>query len=371
MDDTAGVIARPALGESSSEKSRGGGVSSRVMDPALADRLAAIVLDNLATAWPYHVIAMVRSPDEAIAPAARTPMFASCYDWHSSVHNHWALIRLAPWLGAARREAAARALAASLTFERAAVEERHLIANPGFERPYGLAWLVALAAAAPPRVTDPTGAAVAAAPIAATRAALAGLARVARERLVAWADGLAAPIRSGEHSQSMFAMALALDAARATGHDDAAARLATAARRLHDGDRDAPWHWEPSAYDFLSPGLAVAWLMLRVYERADFAAWLDRYAPGLGRDQVPAPVTAVDRGDGKLVHWDGLNLSRAWMLAAIGGALPPGDDRRAALVAAGADHLARGVAALDGATYAGRHWLPSFAVYALLQQGEP
>src|SRR5262245_22445188 len=114
------------------------------MDRARAARLAADVLDNLATPWPYHAIALVRDPDEPLAPHERTPMFASCYDWHSSVHNHWALVVLRAHLDGDARGGADRALAASLTADRGAAEELHLRANPSFERPYGLAWLTAL-----------------------------------------------------------------------------------------------------------------------------------------------------------------------------------------------------------------------------------
>jgi hypothetical protein len=317
------------------------------VDRALAGRLAGIVLDNLATRWPYQLIALVRDPDEALAPQARTPMFDTCFDWHSSVHNHWALVRLLPWLDGAQAEAAERALDASLTAERAAAEVRHLEGHPSFERPYGLAWLVTLGAAA-------------------RRPALGALVAIARDRLVAWARALRAPIRAGEHSQSMFAMALALDAARDTGDAEAEAAHAEAAWRLHGGDRDAPLHFEPSAYDFLSPALATAWLVARVIPAGDFARWLDGFASRLGRGQALAPVGAVDRVDGKLAHWDGLALSRAWMLDDLADALPPGDERIAPLAASAREHLAVGTAAIDASTYAGRHWLPSFAVYALV-----
>jgi hypothetical protein len=317
------------------------------MERALAGQLADIVLENLATRWPYQLVALVRGPDEALAPAARTPMFDTCFDWHSSVHNHWALVTLRPLLDGAQAEAADRALDTSLTAERAAAELRHLSAHAGFERPYGLAWLWTLGAAA-------------------RRPPLDALVTVARDRLIAWAWALRAPIRSGEHTQSMFAMALALDAARATGDAGAASALEDAARRLHARDRDAPLHFEPSAYDFLSPALGVAWLMLRVMPAGDFARWLDGFAPMLGRAPALAPVGAVDRADGKLAHWDGLALSRAWMLDDLADALPRGDERVAPLASSARDHLAIGLAAIEASTYAGRHWLPSFAVYALV-----
>jgi hypothetical protein len=320
------------------------------LDPARAARLAGTILDNLATRWPYQLVALVRGDDEALSPGARTPLFASCFDWHSSVHNHWALVRARPLLEGARADAADQVLAASFTPERVEAERAHLAANPGFELPYGLAWLWTLGAAAP-------------------ATPLAPIVALARERLIAWARRLRAPIRSGEHTQSMFAMALALDAARATGDGAAEGALAAAALRLHGTDRDAPLHLEPSAYDFLSPALGTSWLMLRVLPGAGFARWLDGLAPTLGRGFVPVPVASEDRADGKLAHWDGLALSRAWMLGAIARALPDGDERTGPLAASAREHLACGLAALDVSTYAGAHWLPSFAIYALIAEG--
>ncbi len=97
--------------------------------------------------------------------------------------------------------------------------------------------------------------------------------------------------------------------------------------------------------------------------RADqLAPWLDRFAPRLGRELRLTPPRAVDRADGKLVHWDGLALSRAWMLAELADALPADDPRRAPLHADADAHGAVGLAALDDMTYAGSHWLPSFAI---------
>jgi hypothetical protein len=171
--------------------------------------------------------------------------------------------------------------------------------------------------------------------------------------MVAWARALDVPVRSGLHGQSAFALVLALDWAR--GHDDEAAAAFERAAERHADRADVP---EPGPYDFLSPSLAAAWLIARVRSPDEFAAWLE----------VPAltPVRTVDRADGHLVHWDGLNLSRAWMLAAIARALPA-DPRRPALTASADAHLAAGLAALDDMTFAGSHWLPTFAIYALTQ----
>jgi hypothetical protein len=218
--------------------------------------------------------------------------------------------------------------------------------------PYGLAWLLTLAGELR-RSGD------------ARAARLRGLEELARDRLVGWAHRLPAPVRSGEHSQSAFAIGLALDWAAVAGEADAFAALAASAERHHGGDRDAALHLEPGGHDFLSPTLGVAALMARVRPPDEFAAWLDGFAPLLGRAETLVPVLAADRADGKLVHWDGLNLSRAWMLAEIAAGLPDGDEREPALTALAAAHGEAGVAALDDMSYAGSHWLPTFAIYWL------
>ncbi len=77
----------------------------------------------------------------------------------------------------------------------------------------------------------------------------------------------------------------------------------------------------------------------------------------------------TDPTDGKLVHLDGLNLSRAWMLEGIAAALPAGDPRVPSLAAAAAAHRAAGLAAVTGEHYEGGHWLGSFAVYLVTGRG--
>jgi hypothetical protein len=203
------------------------------------------------------------------------------------------------------------------------------------------------------------------------RETLLPLEAAARDRIAAWVERLPRPVRSGEHSGSPFAMGLALDWARLSGDGALEALLAARARQFHGDDRDAPLHREPSGWDFMSPSLAEADLMSRLLAPAEMAAWLDRFAPRLGRGDRLAPVPSTDPADGKLSHLDGLSLSRAWMLAAIADALPAADDRRAPLEAMAARHATAGLAAIDGSLYAGAHWLPSYAVYCLTGRLRP
>lgn len=315
---------------------------------ALLDAIAA----NLDREYPHRVIYDGQRDADWQPPRRRHPIFFGCYDWHSAVHSHWSLVRLgraAPTL----TERAAALLVPRLTSEAVERELDFFAERPGFELPYGLAWAALLGAEL----------ACAAATLPAWRTAataIAPLADLALGRLERWALALPTAIRAGEHSQSAFAMTLALISARALGRHAAAGKLADKARALHERDRDYALHLEPSAWDFLSPTLGAAWLLSRCLPAGDFADWLSRAAPTLGQAPLPyAPST--DRDDGKLAHWDGLLWSRAFMLRDLAAHLPPEDSRRRALADEAVAHAAAATHALGRASYAGLHWLPTFA----------
>ncbi|HTM22477.1 MAG TPA: DUF2891 domain-containing protein [Kofleriaceae bacterium] len=322
------------------------------IDSAVTERLARLILPNLHRAYPTKPAYVLTSDADVRPPRELTPMFFGCFDWHSAVHSHWSLVRLidaggsAPWTEEARS-----ALEQSFTAERAAGELAFLGASgrESFEMPYGIAWLLELDRAL---VGHPGW-----------RATLAPLVELSARRFAAWLGRLPAPIRTGEHSQSAFAMGLALDRARAVGDSASAALIERRAREFHATDRHAPLEWEPSAHDFLSPALGVADLMARVLPAGELADWLDRFLPG---GITLAPVDPVDRADGKLVHYDGLNFSRAWMLRNLATALPPPDLRRPRLRRLAEEHGAAGLRGLDTPHFAGTHWLPTFALYWLL-----
>jgi hypothetical protein len=194
----------------------------------------------------------------------------------------------------------------------------------------------------------------------------------AAKRIRTWLPKLYYPIRTGEHSQTAFALGLILDWARATGDEAMEVLVKGTALRFHLEDENCPLSYEPSGQDFLSPCLAEADLMRRILPPRQFASWLAGFLP-----QVPAdggatwlPIGVVtDRADGKLAHLDGLNLSRAWMLEGILAGLPQDDPRRAALEAAAEAHRASGLASVTGEHYEGGHWLGSFATYLVTGKG--
>jgi hypothetical protein len=179
-----------------------------------------------------------------------------------------------------------------------------------------------------------------------------------------------------EHSQTAFAMGLVLDYARTVGDATLEALLLERAAAFHDGDRGCALHMEPSGHDFLSGCWAAADLQRRRLAPAAFAAWVTAALPTIprdGGDGDPAwlvPVEVADPTDGKLAHYDGLNLSRAWMLAGVAAGLPAADPRRPALDDAAHAHAEAGLAAVEREMdYAGSHWLGSFAVYLATCRG--
>ena len=335
---------------------------------ATASRFAELALECVHQEYPNKISHTLQSDADVAPPRELTPAFYGCYDWHSSVHGHWLLARLArtfPEAGFAAR--AREALARSLTAENVTAEVEYLLAEGrvSFERPYGLAWLLQLAAELR-EWDDPEARGWA--------TALAPLERAAADRLAEWLPKLDYAIRIGEHAQTAFAFGLALDWARAGGDERLAGLLAERSRYFHLGDRDCPLAYEPGGQDFLSPCIAEADLMRRLLTPLEHASWLDGFLPGIpldgSADWLPVAVVS-DPSDPKLAHLDGLNLSRAWMLEGVASGLPEGDPRRPSLLAAAGVHREAGLAAITGEHYEGGHWLGSFAVYLVTGRGLP
>lgn len=340
--------------------------AARRLDQALADRFAGLALACVQREYPNKISHVLQGPGDARAPRELTPVFYGCYDWHSAVHGHWLLVRLLRTVpDGAFVDKAREALAANITPEHAAQELAYLQGDgrASFERPYGLAWLLQLAAELE-GWDDAQGRA--------WREALRPLEAEVARRFKAWFPKLTHPIRTGEHSQTAFAMGLILDWADAVGDDEMGALVGERARAFYLDDRGWRLAFEPSGQDFLSPGIAEADLMRRVLGPEEFAAWLGRFLPELPLDGGVGwllPAVASDRSDGKLAHLDGLNLSRAWMLEGVAQGLPAADPRRAGLLGAAATHRDAGLESVTGEHYEGGHWLGSFATYLMTRRG--
>jgi len=337
-------------------------------DAVAAERFAGLALGCVDKEYPNKISHVLNGDADVSPPRKLTPAFYGCYDWHSSVHGHWLLVRLAKQFpDASFAKPAREALRKSLTADNLKKEAAYLRGEgrANFERPYGLAWLLQLIAELR-EWDDPDAKEM--------LANLRPLEEAALDRLKTWLPKLSHPVRIGEHAQTAFALGLMLDYARSAGNESFAKLLSDRARKFYLADKNCPMAYEPSGEDFLSPCLAEADVMRRLLPSTEFAKWLKEFMPQIPTtakvDWLPITVSP-DPGDPKLAHLDGLNLSRAWMLEGILSALPVGDSRRPALVAAAEAHRNAGLAAVTGAHYEGGHWLGSFAVYLASSRGIP
>ena len=335
-------------------------------DAKAAERFANLALACVHKEYPNKISHNLNSDSDVAPPRKLTPAFYGCYDWHSSVHGHWLLARLARTFPQAPFAKAAReALQQSITEKNITQEVAYLRGDgrASFERPYGLAWLLQLGQELR-EWDDPLGRELS--------ANLAPLEREARDRLRAYVPKLGYPVRSGEHSQSAFAFGLIMDAARGAKDDDLVNILTKRINAFYAKDKVCALSYEPSGEDFLSPCLAEADVVRRAMPPAAYAAWLGGFLPQIPVDGSGAwlqPAIVTDRADPRLAHLDGLNLSRAWMLEGMASGLPAGDPRVKALQAAANAHREAGLVAVTGEHYEGGHWLGSFAVYLVTSRG--
>ena len=342
------------------------GAGASDLDEATVGNFAGLALECIHQEYPNKIGHVMQSDEDVAPPRELTPAFYGCFDWHSSVHGHWLLARLARLYPDAEFTPAARAgLEKSLTAERLSGDAGYLAGEGrgSWERPYGLAWLLCLAEELR-AWNDPE----------ARRWSenLQPLEEAAANRLREWLPKLHYAIRTGEHSQTAFAFGLVLDWARAVGDEATADLVKGKTLEFYLEDLSCPLSYEPSGQDFLSPCLAEADLMRRVLPPPQFAKWLDDFLPEIPTDGSTGwlPIGVVtDRADGKLAHLDGLNLSRAWMLEGMVAGLPEDDPRRGSLQAAADVHKKSGLASVTGEHYEGGHWLGSFATYLVTDKG--
>ena len=340
-------------------------------------RFAELALGCVRREYPNKLDHVLRDASQVKSPRELHPAFYGCYDWHSSVHGHWLLVHLLRARAAGPPEADIRAaLGANLTAENIRVEDEYFRdpERAPYERPYGWAWLLKLREelylwddADASRWFD----------------ALRPLAETVTAKYLAFFPVQKYPVRVGTHFNSAFGLSFAWDYARTLSAGGGAKSLdagtleslgrleslvAERARAYFADDRDAPAAWEPGGDDFLSPSLIEADLMRRVLGREEFARWFDGFLPGLEEGRAAnllAPADVTDRSDPKIVHLDGLNLSRAWCMRSIASALPEDSPRRRVLARAAALHAEATLPHVASGDYAGEHWLATFAVYML------
>jgi hypothetical protein len=327
-----------------------------------ASHFAQLALKCVRKEYPNKPDHTINNADDVRNPKAMHGAFYGCYDWHSSVHGHWMLVRLLrlfPSLPEGRDIRSA--LDANLSDKNIRNEVAYLNQpnRASFERTYGWAWLLKLAeelhgwndadAQRWSRNLQP-------------------LAEAFADKYIAFLPKQTYPIRTGVHPNTAFGLAFALDYARTIGNLKLTSLIVERSRSYYGRDVNYPGSWEPGGEDFFSPALMEADLMRRVMNQREFARWFQRFLPRVARGgpkELLQPAIVTDRTDPKLVHLDGLNLSRAWCMRSVASALPLIDPARRVLAQSAAAHANAALAHVASGDYAGEHWLASFAVYML------
>jgi Protein of unknown function (DUF2891) len=331
---------------------------SLILDVKQANRLASLPLKCLEQEYPNKLGQVLDNESELLGPKALHPAFYGCFDWHSSVHGHWMLVRLLKEFPKMDQDKIKSRLSKTLTKENIAEEIAYfdMKQNASFERTYGWAWLLKLQMelnTSQDTMLQTWGESL----------------QPLSDRLVKefekFLPKLTYPLRSGEHVNTAFALTIAYDYAESEKLNAFKKLIVKRAKFFYGEDQDANMAYEPSGFDFLSPNLEEVHLMSKILNKQEFSSWLLDFMPKLYDKNfrlVPADVS--DRTDGKLVHLDGLNLSRAWCLYAIAQ-----KDRKLSHLRFVADkHLQKSLPSIVDGNYSGEHWLASFALYALLER---
>ena len=319
-----------------------------------AEALAQLPLDCLQTQYPNKLNQILKSAKDIASPQSLHPAFYGCFDWHSAVHGHWSLVRLLksfPQLSQA--DLVRQRLRENITIENIAIDLGYFRSDASFERTYGWAWLLKLAEELH-GWDDPLAREL--------EHNLQPLTDFIADRYIEFLPRLIYPIRVGEHTNTAFGLAFAWDYAIATEHHSLQTAIRTRALAYYGNDDRCPLDWEPGGYDFLSPCFEEIHLMNRILGKTAFDAWLEKFMPTLKSAAFNLAVARVsDRSDCKLVHLDGLNFSRAWVMYDLANRHSGFEH----LIDLANRHVNHSLPELVGDSYEGGHWLGSFAIYAL------
>lgn len=322
-----------------------------------ANRLAELPLNCINTEYPNKLNQTLENQEALGEPSELHPAFYGCFDWHSSVHAHWSMVSLLKQFpNLEKAETIREKLKESLSEENIQGEVAYFNReqSDSFERTYGWAWLLKLAEEIE-TWNDPLAKEL--------KQNLDPLTNLIVNKYLEFLPKLNYPIRVGEHANTAFGLSFAYDYAVATENTEFKQLISNRARDFYLKDDNCPITWEPGGFDFLSPCLEEVNIMRRVLPKNAFEMWLEDFLPQLKSEDFEMEVGEVsDRTDGKLVHLDGLNFSRAWVFYGLINQYP---DKFSHLQEIADKHVAYSFPNLVGDSYEGGHWLGSFAIYAL------
>lgn len=319
-----------------------------------ASKLIQLPLDCVQTEYPNKLGQVLKNAEDLKSPKELHPAFYGCFDWHSSVHGHWSLVALLKQFpDIEKADEAMSRLSENMSAKNIAQEVIYFKNDKAYERTYGWAWLLKLAEELHTWDT----------PYARElENNLQPLTDLIVARYIEFLPKLIYPIRVGEHTNTGFGLTFAWDYAETSGHEELKKLIDSRAKDYYLNDKNYSMVWEPSGFDFLSPGFEEIDLMSRVLDENSFSKWLTEFMPSLKSVDFDIDVAQVStRNDGKLVHLDGLNFSRAWVMYGLANRSPEFNH----LTKLANKHMEHSLGSLIGDSYEGSHWLGSFAIYAL------
>lgn len=331
-------------------------IATPSLDLQEANRLANLPIECVDREYPNKLNQTISGDEDLRSPSDLHPAFFGCFDWHSSVHGHWSLVKLLKNFPDLEKGELVRALLSErITKENIAREIEYFKHenNKTFERTYGWAWLLKLAEELK-TWDDPLAVEL--------DANLAPLAELIADMYIDFLPKLNYPIRVGTHTNTAFGLTFAYDYALITDKQELITAISKRARDFYLFDTNCPMSWEPGGNDFLSPCLEEVNIMKRILDQEEFALWLNKFLPELSASTYTLePGIVSDRADGQLAHLDGLNFSRAWCLYGIADYLPEYEHLR--IIAD--NHIKYSLDDITNGHYEGSHWLASFALLAL------
>ncbi len=333
--------------------------------PKLTDDIALKLADKplhcINQEYPNKTAHIINNETEVpLSPKNLHPSFYGCFDWHSSVHGHWMLVRLLktkPNLSNAKE--IEKILDGSFQKENLQSEADYFTKyqlTTTFERTYGWGWLLKLDEELM-TWNHPKA-----------KIWHENLKPLTDQILKSWKTFLPKqtyPNRTGVHPNTAFAMAFAIDWARASKDKDFENQLLEKARYFYLADEKTPAYLEPDGSDFFSPSLEIADLMRRVLPQKEFVKWLNNFYEKRSLENVEKIPVVSDLTDYQTIHLVGLSFSKAWCMKGIAKALPDGNPLKKDFAKTADKFLANGLPLLFQGNYGGDHWLASFAVYAL------
>lgn len=326
------------------------------IDVRAASKLVELPLKCATQEYPNKLGQVLIDSTQLKTPRELHPAFYGCFDWHSSVHGHWSMVELLKlYPNLKQADSIKTILKTHLSKNRIEQELDYFRQdiNSSYERMYGWAWLFKLSQSLY-EWDDNLGKEL--------YKNVELLTEELKSKFYKFIPKLVYPIRVGEHTNTAFALNMMYEYANAIEDEKFLNQIQSAAIRFYNADKNCPLDWEPSGYDFLSPCLEEAVLMQKILNEKAFDQWIHQFLPELDSKNFTLDVAKVsDRSDGKLVHLDGLNFSRAWNFFKLSKCE---DFKHLRPIAV--KHFNAAYPNLMGDSYEGSHWLGSFAVYAYL-----